>query len=332
MIRRPSSIKTSGDGGSMRKFGLKCALFMILQGLIFFVLMAWYDPGRESNYLAATIDKHDRLSETKGPRLILVGGSNLAFGTDAAELERALGRSVVNMGLAAGLGIEFMLNEVKPALRPGDRVLLSLEYDRFSGGYNPLNIRQILEVRPASVRYLEGHQWNRVLLRGGWAMIGGIGRRALGWQTVPGGDAVELSAYTRSGFNRWGDLVAHHSMPGTFGAGTSAVGRAEHADWVPTGRALDALRSFGELCGRSGVEFIYTCPPQLRDILESNRATVGAILEALEQVPNLRILDRPEEHVYEDQHFFDTGYHLTRTGARLRTAKLIRALEGLDQP
>ncbi len=311
----------------MRRFGFRCAVFLALQGVIFSLLLASYDRSKERNYLAATVDKHERLSKTQGPRLILVGGSNLAFGTDAPELERALGRRVVNMGLAAGLGIEFMLNEVRSELRRGDTVLLSLEYDRFSGGYNPLNLRQILEYRPVSVRYLEFHQWNRVLLRGGWTMVGGIGRRALGWQTPSSGDAVESAAYTRSGFNRWGDLVVHHSMAATFGGGAASAQRAQHPDWVPTGRAQDALRSFGELCGRTGVAFFYSCPPQPLEILESNRATVEAILKALEQVPHLRILDRPEDQVYEDQEFFDTGYHLTEEGARLRTGKIIRVLE-----
>ena len=291
------------------------------------MLLFWYDHSLEINYLAATCEKHARLERTSAPRIILVGGSNLAFGVDSARLEKTLGRDVVNMGLAAGLGIDFMLNEIEPALQRGDIVVLSLEYDRFSGGYNPLTLRQAVEYRPANFRHLEFRQWNRVVVRGGLSILGGIARRAVRLHSEPSFTLNKPSAYLRSGFNTWGDLTTHHGVQGSYAPSSPAGEEALHTDWLPTKRVLSHLRTFARKCNESGVVFSYSCPPQPDGISRAQRKTVALILDQLDTIPNLEILDSPEDHTYPDSYFFDTGYHLTQKGAQGRTEKLIASID-----
>ncbi|MDA1277491.1 MAG: hypothetical protein O2960_26115 [Verrucomicrobia bacterium] len=310
----------------MRQFAGKCAAFLALQTAVFALLLVSYDRSTESNYLAAAFEKHALLNRTPAPRVILVGGSNLAFGIDSERLGDALGIDAVNMGLAAGFGIDFMLNEIEPELKRGDVVVLSLEYDRFSGGYNPLNLRQIVEYRPESVFYLEPNQWNRVLLRGGLSIVGGIGRRALGLGSALNSGQSDSPAYARSGFNRWGDLTSHHGMKATFAGNPLGSDETLRPDWIPGETLMRKLRTFAENCQRKGVQFVYSCPPQPPNILSFEKETITLIIERLLTVPNLILLDRPENHVYPDALFFDTGYHLTHEGAKLRTLKLIEAL------
>lgn len=112
----------------MRRFAINLILFALVQICLFTVLR---DPGMsgQKKCIARTIEKHLRLEKTPPPRTILVGGSNVSFGFDSRLLEEGLGKPVINMGLAAGLGIEFMLNEVRSHISAGDTVLLSFEYD-----------------------------------------------------------------------------------------------------------------------------------------------------------------------------------------------------------
>src|SRR5262249_12127288 len=51
-----------------------------------------------------------------------------AFGLDSAVIERHTGRRVVNMGLYAGLGVPFMLDEARAGARRGDVVVIALEH------------------------------------------------------------------------------------------------------------------------------------------------------------------------------------------------------------
>src|SRR5262245_56977492 len=64
----------------------------------------------KNDYMAAMIDKSERLAHLASPRIVVIGGSNSAFGLDGEELEKAFHRPVVNMSMHGGLGFEFMVN------------------------------------------------------------------------------------------------------------------------------------------------------------------------------------------------------------------------------
>ncbi|HPG73671.1 MAG TPA: hypothetical protein PLM49_05215, partial [Bacteroidales bacterium] len=63
--------------------------------------------------MAAIIDKHKRIDSIKSPKIIFAGGSNLPFGIDSKMIQDSLHTPVVNLGLHAGLGLDFMLNELQ---------------------------------------------------------------------------------------------------------------------------------------------------------------------------------------------------------------------------
>jgi hypothetical protein len=87
-------------------------------------------PARTS-YLASAIDKVKMLKTVPGPRLILIGGSNLAFGIDSAYLQNRLQMPVINMGVHIAFGLRYMLNQARPYLRSGDIVVIVPEYEHF---------------------------------------------------------------------------------------------------------------------------------------------------------------------------------------------------------
>src|SRR5688572_19607287 len=65
-----------------------------------------------NDYHRASVTKHQRLSALPSPKIVLAGGSNLAFGIDSQMIEKATGRKVVNMGMDGYLGARFLLAEV----------------------------------------------------------------------------------------------------------------------------------------------------------------------------------------------------------------------------
>ncbi|PYJ82346.1 MAG: hypothetical protein DME22_19010 [Verrucomicrobia bacterium] len=93
----------------MKKFCLRVVAFLLLQAFLFFAFVWDGNLSRETGYLAATLDKHKRLEQTRPPRIILIGSSSFAFGVRSDRLERESGRTVVNMGLDSSLGVDFIL-------------------------------------------------------------------------------------------------------------------------------------------------------------------------------------------------------------------------------
>ena len=100
-------------------------LAIVLTGLA----IGQYDTHvRDDNYLAAVLEKDRLIRTTPSPKMILVGGSNLAFGIDSKMLQDSLGIRVVNMGLYAKLGLRYMLAQVRPYIKTGDVVIVVPEY------------------------------------------------------------------------------------------------------------------------------------------------------------------------------------------------------------
>jgi hypothetical protein len=302
------------------------------------VLLTYYDVAAETNYLAATVDKHRRLHMRSAPRVILVGGSNVAFGFESNRMESALGRPFVNMGLAAGLGVEFMLAEIEPALRPGDVVVLSLEYDHFARGpaagrysmlgFDPNVLRQVLIFRPEGCLALGWTHLRKVVLDRGLSILGEIARRGL--VSGIGANKAEASETQspRKGFNAWGDLVGHRNEPArTTAELVNRLPLIADARRFPNAAALEVVREFVERTGRLGVRVAFTFTPKPTGTIFRDGELAGRLAEALRQIPGVTLLDAPQDHAYPPEQFFDSANHLTAEGAAQRTSKVIASLE-----
>jgi len=112
----------------MKQFIIKIILFFLILFPVFFIVGRDYRTVVKSDFMAAIIDKHALLENTHPPRILLCGGSNLAFGIDSKRIQDTFGLPVINLGLHAGLGVEFMINEIKLSTKPTDIVIFSFEY------------------------------------------------------------------------------------------------------------------------------------------------------------------------------------------------------------
>ena len=101
---------------------------------IFFVFPIYFPSDREG-FLSEYSTKKNLLVSLPSPKIIIVGGSNVAFGIDSEHLKAGTGYQTVNMGLQAGLGLHFMMEDVLPHLRKGDVVIISPEYEQFGNIY-----------------------------------------------------------------------------------------------------------------------------------------------------------------------------------------------------
>ena len=74
-------------------------------------------------------DKYNALYSAEGEKIVLIGGSSVAFGYESKTLADLFGRPVVNFGLYAELGTKLMLDLAEDAIHEGDIVLIAPELD-----------------------------------------------------------------------------------------------------------------------------------------------------------------------------------------------------------
>ena len=127
------------------------------------------DQAADDSYLAAVLEKDRIIRNTPSPKIILVGGSNLAFGIDSRMMQDSLGLNVVNMGLYAKLGLKYMLAQVRPYIQRGDVVVVVPEYDQFYGefanGDNTLNTALLYAPADRIRDFMKTYSFADVVLR-----------------------------------------------------------------------------------------------------------------------------------------------------------------------
>jgi len=305
----------------MRKLILRATAFALVQIVVGAVLLSFYDVD-ESAYLAATHDKHALLERpSTKPRLIFVGGSNVAFGVNSAVVARDLPYEPINLALHVGVGLRLMLREVEQSLRPGDVVILSPEYQHFTGRRAGM-VLPLLEQRPASIQYvppvfiptLLDHAINHagVVIRASLRNI--LGRSSHTPAAAP---------YARHAFNRYGDVVGHWRMERPskltgFGFGAYSDGKIQ--------AMVGHLNRFDDRVRAKHARVFFWYPTIPRSTLREHRETIAKIEAEIRRTMTIPVLNQPDAATLPLEFFFDTHYHLTEKGMTYRTRMLIQSL------
>ncbi len=281
-------------------------------------------PVDQGGYLAAVIDKQARLAGTPPPRLVLVGGSNLSFSVDSPELERELGRPVVNMGLGIYAGLRFMLDSVAPGLGEGDLVVVSPEYQLFYGLYDGDDeLLDVLEAWPKGFRYVRSPRQLWIVARRLPVHAKRKFNRVLeGWFRAPNAECV----YCRRAFNEYGDLTAHLSQDSK-DISDMVIFRARREHGGIQGEAIAGLDRFVARAAAKGARVVLIWPGVPEKQFAENRERIEKLDAAIRADGAIRVLGRPEDNVYPTELFFDWVYHMNSQGRVRRTADIVRRLK-----
>lgn len=290
-------------------FLLGIFVFTLVTGVLF----AFYDS---DYYLAAARDKYNYLRVTKSPRIIFTGGSNLAFGLDSEKIEKHLGMPVVNMGLSAGLGLKFMLNEIAPVLENGDIVVLVPEYEQFhliplEGSSGDLGA--VGKYCPECILATKDPQQIILAAVGSFETIESEIIRTL---------EPPNQIYIRRGFNQRGDMewrVAEAEQP-------PILNHVVEIDLQKIDPAVDFLNAFQRVHSAKGARFLMiypAIPASEYRFQKENFIALDTLLRARLEIP---ILGEPKNFIYPTDMFYDTVYHLDESARALRTNQIIEAL------
>lgn len=206
----------------MKKFIIKL-VSMIVAVILTCITIVALSPKDNTGYLDSIIGKHTLLKDVKSPKIIFIGGSNLAFGLDSERVQYKLDIPVINMGLHAGLGLRFMLSDLESYICKGDIIVLIPEYDHFydrtlegDGGVQWSVISDV----PEDIRYLNKNQFDSVINAIISSLLpnfiteihGNIRNFKKNTQTK---ELKRTEVYSRYAFNKKGDVINHIGLKST---------------------------------------------------------------------------------------------------------------------
>jgi hypothetical protein len=314
-----------------RGFLVKCGLLglaVVLTG----VAISQYDTrASDDNYLAAVLEKDHLIRTTPSPKIVLVGGSNLAFGIDSRMMQDSLGLRVVNMGLYAKLGLRYMLAQVKPYINRDDIVLVVPEYDQFYGNFSEgdqtLNTALLYAPADRIGDFVKSYSVIDVVLRPRVESV----RRSF-FQAAASAFGVKDKyfppdtnpVYNRHSFNQFGDVVSHLGKK-SMNPDSIYVKELPPAKEFNK-RTLNELNEIGDAARERGAHAYFLFPSYIDRSYRINIGAIAWLKDRLSRGMNLPILGSPSDFVYPSNWFFDTRFHLNGLGRGPRTVKMIEIL------
>ena len=276
-------------------------------------------------YYAELPALYQRLYETEGKKLILIGGSSVAFGVDTGLLEGILAEygfdyTVCPFGLYAAVGTSVMLELAEDALSPGDVVVLTVEptSETMSDYFGATAFWKCCESTPEMLRHLSKAKQS--------AMAGNyipyLQERFGLWL---GGNTIQPEGvYAKSSFDETGNLVyerAGNAM--ALGYDTSAPIELSAVSIQPEFAAQ--VNKFCAKAASVGATVYFSFAPMNRSAL-TDEAAVNGYFTLCNETFVCPIISDPNRYVLDSGWFYDSNFHLNSAGAELRTCLLAEDL------
>ena len=309
----------------MKRFIKKITFLTIaLVSFNFFLLFAI--PKDNNAYLCEYIHKIQLIDTTSQPRIIFIGGSNIAFGTDSKMICDSLHRNVVNFGLQGGIGIRYPLEDCLQYVRKGDIIILQFEYwNFFSGGNGEAETFPGFMVANdwRNYKHLNMNQWQNIIAGIPKESIKSMTRLAkyLLHGSFNSPSVNEKYAYVKSGFNEFGDEVSHIAYPSV------KYTSSEKPNTKKVKRSfIDWLANIIQQYEQAGANVVMLPPVCIESHFKVSYN--DNIEKSLIEIHHPYITS-PASMVLDDSCTFNTGYHMNKEGIRQNTRNIISILKRL---
>ena len=302
-----------------------------LISLMIFLLAVFYQIGAPTESSRWIYEIHQIKSSIaksiKTPKLVIVSGSNAHFGISCKMIYTETGVPCVNGGTHAGLGIDYILSQARLWLKPGDLVLLPLEYELYQdwGIPNYISIDYTFSREPkylfsidllSKIRFIFGISLTRL-------QEGILGKLKAPQPLTIGYQSETLNEYGDETRNTQAKMTEkEHQIVNTL--------KPIKTVNEPSSYAREKIINFIDWCKVNEIKVIATWSSTVWfDIFRE--LTQQCFFKKIEQFyANLQIplLGKPEDFMYDKSMFYDTSYHLNDRGVRYRTQQII----GLIRP
>lgn len=304
----------------MKKTILLCilAVIVLVAPLVTVATAALAAPCQyDETFLAELENKHARLASIDTKKVVLIGGSNLAFGVDSARLEEYIGMPVVNYGLYATIGTKAMLDMSRPYIHEGDIVVICPETNAqtYSLYYNARSMWQALDCDLSMLRDVGFSNLGKLM-----AALPEFASEKRGFirtDTKPTPSGI----YAKASFNEYGDIAVdrpYNEMPTKYDTSMPVSLTTDLLDE----EFVEYLNTYAAACRRRGAEVYFGFSPINADAIVSTDEQKEAFYQALGEELSFPLLSDIDDYILDSAYFYDTNFHLNSCGALHRTSLL----------
>ena len=302
------------------------ALAVILAEQVFFLICGFGLPVQFGDtFMGELKSKYERLKETSGKRIVLVGGSGVAFDCDSALMDDFFpSYEIVNFGMYAGLGTKAVMDLSENYIHEGDIVILSPEQSEqtFSDYFNGEYMWQAADGAFGMLRDLKSENFD--------AMLGNFPRFALEKlnyvmkRQKPQTDSI----YQKKSFNTYGDIELDTCRENILPNGYDVNQKVRFTEDVVQPEFMDYMNDWAKRLEKKGAVVWYRyCPVNKLSVEDMDDLAAYDVF--LRQKLDFPVIGNPENSLMEAEWFFDTNFHLNQPGKEVNTVQLIRDMKAM---
>lgn len=302
------------------------ALAVILAEQVFFLICGFGLPVQFGDtFMGELKSKYERLKETSGKRIVLVGGSGVAFDCDSALMDDFFpSYEIVNFGMYAGLGTKAVMDLSENYIHEGDIVILSPEQSEqtFSDYFNGEYMWQAADGAFGMLRDLKSENFE--------AMLGNFPRFALEKlnYVMKGQKPQTDSIYQKKSFNIYGDIELDTCRENILPNGYDVNQKVRFTEDVVQPEFMDYMNDWAKRLEKKGAVVWYRyCP--VNKVSVEDMDDLAAYDVFLRQKLDFPVIGNPENSLMEAEWFFDTNFHLNQPGKEVNTVQLIRDMKAM---
>jgi len=302
------------------------ALAVILAEQVFFLICGFGLPVQFGDtFMGELKSKYERLKETSGKRIVLVGGSGVAFDCDSALMDDFFpSYEIVNFGMYAGLGTKAVMDLSENYIHEGDIVILSPEQSEqtFSDYFNGEYMWQAADGAFGMLRDLKSENFE--------AMLGNFPRFALEKlnYVMKGQKPQTDSIYQKKSFNTYGDIELDTCRENILPNGYDVNQKVRFTEDVVQPEFMDYMNDWAKRLEKKGAVVWYRyCP--INKLSVEDMDDLAAYDVFLRQKLDFPVIGNPENSLMEAEWFFDTNFHLNQPGKEVNTVQLIRDMKAM---
>ena len=302
------------------------ALAVILAEQVFFLICGFGLPVQFGDtFMGELKSKYERLKETSGKRIVLVGGSGVAFDCDSALMDDFFpSYEIVNFGMYAGLGTKAVMDLSENYIHEGDIVILSPEQSEqtFSDYFNGEHMWQAADGAFGMLRDLKSENFE--------AMLGNFPRFALKKlnYVMKGQKPQTDSIYQKKSFNTYGDIELDTCRENILPNGYDVNQKVRFTEDVVQPEFMDYMNDWAKRLEKKGAVVWYRyCPVNKLSVEDMDDLAAYDVF--LRQKLDFPVIGNPENSLMEAEWFFDTNFHLNQPGKEVNTVQLIRDMKAM---
>ena len=302
------------------------ALAVILAEQVFFLICGFGLPVQFGDtFMGELKSKYERLKETSGKRIVLVGGSGVAFDCDSVLMDDFFpSYEIVNFGMYAGLGTKAVMDLSENYIHEGDIVILSPEQSRqtLSNYFNGEYMWQAADGAFGMLRDLNSENFE--------AMLGNFPRFALEKlnYVMKGQKPQTDSIYQKKSFNTYGDIELDTCRENILPNGYDVNQKVRFTEDVVQPEFMDYMNDWAKRLEKKGAVVWYRyCPVNKLSVEDMDDLAAYDVF--LRQKLDFPVIGNPENSLMEAELFFDTNFHLNQPGKEVNTVQLIRDMKAM---